>query len=342
MVLTKDEEKILKSIIIPSENNPAKPEFPPDNPKFPATPTYRIDVPGFSNVWLKDESVNLTGTHKDRMAWEMVVTYKQFLLSKKKGILKKLPSLSLLSSGSAALAIQTQLRRYKLPDLHVLMDINTDQSIINQLQNLGCKVYLISLENKKLDWEEILRLTENVDGFDVTSNEAYDPTIRFYDWMSYEIINTNADYIFLPFGTGQLYENLMNIIKRELNYKTKDPRFKGNYITLKNVSILGATSSNPQTKATKLYAPFLPFANYSRQWIKYYRAINMTGKLSSVYDIKEEFLDNAMEIAKNNKVNGEYSGISGLALLSQMKKIIPKDAKILIVNTGKTKLLECL
>src|SRR3989338_7123 len=104
MALTSKEEKILKSIRVPSENNPNKPEFPPDDPKFPATPTYKIEVPGFSNVWLKDESVNPTGTHKDRMAWEMVVTYKQFLLAKKGGAIKKLPKLSILSSGSAALA----------------------------------------------------------------------------------------------------------------------------------------------------------------------------------------------------------------------------------------------
>lgn len=85
MALTEQEEKILESIIVASENDPDKPEFPPDDPKFPATPTYKIEVPEFSNVWLKDESHNKTGTHKDRMAWEMIVTYKEFLKSKKMG-----------------------------------------------------------------------------------------------------------------------------------------------------------------------------------------------------------------------------------------------------------------
>ena len=60
MTLSQKEEKILKSIKVPSENNPNKPEFPPEHPRFPATPTYKIKVPGFSNVWLKDESVNPT------------------------------------------------------------------------------------------------------------------------------------------------------------------------------------------------------------------------------------------------------------------------------------------
>lgn len=111
MSLSYEEEKILKSIIVPSEHDPNNPEFPPDNPKFPATPTYKIKVPGFSIVWLKDESVNPTGTHKDRMVWEIVVTYKDILLSKKRGQFKgPLPIMSLISFGSAAIAIQSALK----------------------------------------------------------------------------------------------------------------------------------------------------------------------------------------------------------------------------------------
>src|SRR3989338_5744067 len=101
-LLSKKEKEILDSIHVASENNPAKPEFPVDDPKFPATPTVKIEVLGFSNVWLKDESKNPTGTHKDRMAWEIVVTYRDFLLAKKDGLAgDKLPQMSLITSGSA-------------------------------------------------------------------------------------------------------------------------------------------------------------------------------------------------------------------------------------------------
>ena len=337
MALTEQEEKILESIIVASENDPDKPEFPPDNPKFPATPTYKIDVPGFSNVWLKDESQNRTGTHKDRMAWEMIVTYKEFLQSKRLGKINKLPVLSILSSGSAALAIQTQLKKYKLPNLHVLIDSHTDPSIVDNLKKLGCKIFLEDLGKKTFDWEDILVLTDNKDGFDITSNEAYDPTVRFYDWLSYEIINNDADYIFVPFGTGQLYENIMNIIKKELSYKVSDPRFKGSMEVLQKTSVLGATTTNPKSKADKLYAPFLPFANYSKQWIKFYRFTGLTGEMSQVYSLEEKFLDEAIGIATEQKINCEPSGIAGLSLLLQIKDKIQKDKKILIVNTGKTK-----
>jgi len=337
MPLLRKEEKILKSIVVASENNPRRPEFPPDNPRFPATPTYKIDVPGFSDVWLKDESRNATGTHKDRMAWEMIVTYKEFLLSKQKGIIKSLPQLSILSSGSAALAIQTQLRKYGLPDLRVLMDARTDRTIVKNLRKLGCRIYLENLGRKTFDWEDILRLTHNVNGFDITSNEAYDPTIRFYAWLSYEIINNDAEFIFIPFGTGQLYENVMNVIKKELGYKTRDPRFRGHLHILRKTSVLGATTTDPKSKAEKLYAPFLPFANYSKQWIRFYRYTGLTGEMSQVYNVQEKFLDRALKIAAGQKIQCEPSGAAGLALLLQIGKMIPRDKKILIVNTGKTK-----
>jgi hypothetical protein len=337
MALSKKETIILRSIDVASNNNPNKPEFPPENPKFPATPTYKIEIEGFSNVWLKDESKNRTGTHKDRMAWEMIVTYKEFLLSKKAGKIKKLPALSILSSGSAAFAIQTQLLNYNLPDLRVLIDESTDIKIINNLKKIGCKVFAKNLKNKICDWKDILELTNNKDGFDITSNEAYDPAVRFYDWLSYEIINSNAEFIFVPFGTGHLYENIMNVIKGELIYKKNDRRFHGNKKTLEVASVLGATTISSKSKAIKLYAPFLPFANYSKQWIKFYQYAGLTGKMSQVYNLQEKYLNQAIKIAKEQNIDCEPSGIAGLGLLLQMKNKIPRDKKILIVNTGKTK-----
>jgi hypothetical protein len=338
MSLTNVEEKILKSIKVASENDPNNPEFPVDDPKFPATPTYKIKVPGFSNVWLKNEHFNPTGTHKDRMGWEMVVTYRDFLLAKKRGQVKgKLPRLSIISSGSAAVAIQTQLRKYGLPDLKVLVDAQTNQNILKAMKKIGCEIFLTDLSKKPLSWKEILHLTHNPDGFDITSSEALDPTTRFYDWMSYEIINNNPDYCFIPFGTGNLFENVLNIVKKEVTTETHDPRFQGDVKVLRKCNFFGATTNNPRSKADKLYSPHLPFVHYDEQWMSLYKHAGYCGPNSNVFLIKEEFLNKAMDIAQENGVECEYSGIAGLALLLQMKNKIPKNKKILIVSTGSTK-----
>jgi|TARA_B100001971_G_scaffold213793_1_gene248292 hypothetical protein len=337
MALTAAESKILYSIRVGSENNPEKPEFPPEDPKFPASSTFRINVPGFSNVWLKDESTNPTGTHKDRMAWEMVVTYRDFLISKKNGQLKNLPQMSIITAGSAAFAIQTLLRKYKLPNLKCLVDIDLDERIIKCLEKIGCEIFRIDLSRKPFHWKEILTLTNNLEGLDITSNDVLGPTIRYYDWLSYEILNQSPDYCFLPFGSGNLYENLLNITKNEVLKDTRDPRFSGDIQTLKNCNFIGATVSDPKSKADKLYSPHLPFVHFDEQWIRIQIYSGTCGQESGVFILNEKNLDEAIKIANNNDIKFEPSGICGLGMLLQMKNKVPKDAKILIVNTGKTK-----
>ena len=338
MALSKKEEQILKSIVVASENDPNKPEFPADNPKFPATPTYKIKVPGFSDIWLKDESHNPTGTHKDRMAWEIIVTYRDFLLAKKRGQIKgTLPAMSIISSGSSTVAIQTQLKKYNLPDLKVLVDVNIDSNVLKAMKKIGCEIYESDLSKKPFHWKEILTLTHNPDGFDITSSEALDPTTRFYDWLSYEIINSSPDYCFIPFGTGNLFENVLNINKKEVSTQNHDPRFKGKLEVLRKCNFLGATTNNPKSKADKLYSPHLPFVHFDEQWIRLYRHAGFCGSESNVILIKEQLLDKAMKLAESQNINCEPSGIAGLALLLQMKNKIPKNKKILIVSTGKTK-----
>jgi len=338
MTLSTKEAKILYSIKIGSENDPTKPEFPPEEPRFPATPTYQIKVPGFTNVWLKDESKNPTGTHKDRMAWEMVVTYRDFLLAKKDGLAgDKLPQMSLITSGSAGIAIQTMFKRFGLPNLKVLVDIDLPEESVRYLENSGCEVYKADLSRKPLNWKEILEFTDNPYGLDVTSNEALDPLTRYYDWLSYEIINQSPEYCFVPFGTGNLYENVLKINKREVLSSCHDPRFSGDVKTLRKCSFIGATVNDPKSKADKLYAPHRPFTIFDEQWLKVYLLSGVCGADSNIYILQEKYLDQAIAVAEENKICCEPSGIAGLGMLLQMKEKMSRNAKILIVDTGKTK-----
>lgn len=337
-MLTKIEEATLHKIQIASENNPHRPEFPPQKPKFPATPTYLIDVPHYSNVWIKDESVNPTGTHKDRMAWEIIVTYRDFLLAKKKGLIKgKLPAMSIISSGSAAIAIQTMLRSYQLPNLRALVDWNMDSFVKKYLKKMGCHVYETNLSQQVLSWDEILSRTSNESGFDITSSYGLDPGTRFYDWMSYEIINQSPHYVFIPFGTGNLYENILNINRREITTRVKDPRFEGRKENLQQCHFMGAASDRFDSLANKLYSPHLPFSNFNEQWIRLYHQAGYCGQKSNVYLFEEKFLLKAMDLADDLKIACEPSGIAGMALFFQIQKKINPTDKVLIVNTGKTK-----
>jgi len=340
MALSKREEKILKSIVVPSENDPNKPEFPPENPKFPATPTYKIEVPGFSNVWLKDDSINrYSGTHKDRLAWEVVILYRNFLLAKRRGQQKgPLPIFSIISAGSAAIAIGRMLKHYDLPRLKVLVDKHLNPKIYEAIKKSHCEVFKTDLSLKPYNSREILTLTRNKNGFDLTLNHGVGLEIGNYDWMSYEILNNSPDYCFIPFGTGIVFAKALEINKLEVGYAKHDPRFHGDVKILRNCNFMGATTNNPKSKADKLYAHHLPSPKIDENWLRFYIKSGFCGSKTGIYIVKERYLDEAMEIADSQGINCEPSGIAGLALMLQMKNKLPKNKKMLIVNTGKTKL----
>jgi hypothetical protein len=340
MALSKNEERILRQIFVPSENDPRKPEFPPDRPKFPATPTYKIKVPGFSNVWLKDESVNkYSGTHKDRLAWEVVILYRNFLLAKKLDRKKgPLPRFSIISSGSAAIAIGRMLRDYGLPKIKVLVDKHIDPDTYDAIKVSHCEIFTTDLAKKPLLPNEILSLTKNKSGFDLTSNRGALEEIGNFDWMGYEILNSSPDYCFIPFGTGTTFSKVLELNKLEVEYEKHDPRFRGNINTLRNCNFMGATTKDPNSKADKLYAAYSPYPMIDDNRLRFYIKSGYCGPKTGIYIVKERYLDEAMEIAKSQGINCEYSGISGLALMLQMRGQLPKNKKMLIVNTGKTKL----
>lgn len=342
-------EKTYKGIKIPSMNNPKKPEFPPlpfYKPKFPASETYKISVPGFSNVWLKDESTNPTGTHKDRLAWEVVIKYKSLIQGLKyKGYL---PQMSIISSGSAAIAIQHFLNLFEIPvKLKVLVDSSLNPNIKKSISEIGCELYETDLSQKLLSSDEIKELTDNQKGFDITYRETLDPNQdNYYDWMSYEILKENPEFCFIPFGTGDLFINVLNIVKLEYfnSFIPKhDPRFFSSIDTIKNCHFLGATSDRSDTVLDKLYSSFLPSIESFKKYISTLKdEYSCVGQRTGFYYVKENFVRTALEIATSQKLIFEPSGMAGLALLLQMKDTIPKNAKILIVNTGKTKSLKQL
>ena len=342
MGLTAQESKILYLIQTGSENDPSHPEYPVAQPKFPATPTIKIDVPGFTNVWLKDESKNLTGTHKDRMAWELVMTYRDILLAKKNSTNgNPLPQMSVVTAGAEGIAIQTLFRRYGLPNVKCLVDRKTDEKIMNALQHLGCEVFVADVLKKNLSWKEILRLTKNTDGIDATFGEGLDPTTRFYDWLSYEILNEVPEYCFLPFFSGQLFENVLNIAKKEALSSTHDPRFSGDTRILQKCNFIAAAllrSDFPRA----FFAPHLIVDDLEKHWLRIYRLTGCCGADSGIFAVSDIFVKKAFEIARTNGIDCDFQSMTGLGLLLQHSEHIPKHAKILIVNAGKAKLPELI
>ncbi len=326
-------DELIGNILVPSLNDPTKPEFPPKpffTPKFPASQTYQINLPGFTNVWLKDESTNPSGTHKSRMAWEVVIKAKRYHIKE----------ISLISSGSAAVAIQYFFNLYGITTvLKVLVDHHMKPEIKKHLIDIGCKVYETDLSKKPLTGKEIKELTENTTGIDITYREVLDRyNDNYYDWLSYEVINENPDYCFIPFGTGDLFVNILIIAEREFNNRIfkHDPRFKGDITTVSRCSFIGATTHSPSTRLDKLFSYYLPSLKDYNDYLASLIANDRIGHASGILDVEEEYIEEALNIAQSQHIKCEPSGIAGLALLLQNKNDTPPGAKILIVNTGRT------
>ena len=211
--------------------------------------------------------------------------------------------------------------------------------IKQHLTQIGCKVYETDLSQKPLTGKEIKELTENTHGIDITYREVLDRyNDNYYDWLSYEILNETPMHCFIPFGTGDLFINILIIAEREFNnriYK-HDPRFTGDINVISHCNFIGATTHFANTRLDKLFSYHLPslkdYNNYLASLIDNHRI----GTSSAILDLEEEFIEEALHLAQEQNITCEPSGIAGLALLLQSRNDIPKDDKILIVNTGRT------
>jgi hypothetical protein len=207
------------------------------------------------------------------------------------------------------------------------------------LKKLGCKVYETDLSRKPLTGKEIKELTENTTGIDITYREILDRyNDNYYDWLSYEILNENPNHCFIPFGTGDLFINVMIIAEREFNNRIfkHDPRFLGDINIISQCNFLGATSHHEHTRLDKLFSYHLPSLKDYNDYLSSLIENKRIGAQSGILEVEEDFIEEALTLAHQQGIRCEPSGIAGLALLLQNRTDLPPDDKILIVNTGLT------
>jgi hypothetical protein len=276
------------------------------------------------------------------MAWEIVVFYKDIIqdLLDPRSRTVDLPRASIISNGSAAMAIQVMLRCYDLPPLKVLIDENKELvPLEDTLRRVGCEVYKVDLTEKELDSSDVLALTNNADGFDLTARNLVDPNRRrYYDWLAYEILNCGAKHIYIPVGTGDLFVNVLTVLRDELMGVTNDKRLEGGSPSISGLTLFGATSDDPKTRMDKLYAPHRPTRQEVDRVLHEMREAGQCNERSGIVHVNEKVVSEALDIAALNKIHADASGIAGLSLLLEQHYFgeldVPPNEDILIVNTG--------
>ncbi len=327
---------IMDNIYVPPDETPDSPEFPPDSPRFPATPTLEVNFDGRA-IFVKDESKNPTGTHKDRWAWEMLVKYKRWFERQTSDIhgCVTIPRYSMISSGSAAIALQSLMRTRLLPDIRVVMDLErTDSRVVSRLRALGAQVYLVNLDDHPMSEAEIRSITENEEGQDVTPRNADEPfDNRYYDWLAYEILNERPRHIFVPFGTGGLFANIIYVINAQ-HTGTHDPRLQTPIQDLVGINVYGATSEDPGTQMHMLFARFRPTRSGIDQAVGDFVRRGTLGDRSGISPITDKQAQRASLQVPAFGIRTDLSGAAGLTLYSTMATRIPVKEKVVIVNTG--------
>lgn len=332
---------------------PSMPEFPEGNPAFPASPHYQLPIPEFKRVWIKDESFNPTGTHKDRKAYELLIHLQTIFKEKqekdaadgRRRVIEN-PPISVISSGNEAYAIQTLFSEKGYRDLRVILDKSYKKSSVKtHLKAINCKMWFENLD-KNLELEDVMKITGNKTGIDITARLNEDlikKRYKFYDWLSFEILNLSPDFCFIPVGTGDLYLNVLEFNKTEIEKKQKgesrDNRFFGHLDILSKCNFIGASTKDEKCKADKLFTRHnSAFDKTFTEHVDSYIKGGFCGKATGIYEIDEHYLEIAMEYLNKLKIAAEYSGAAGLAIFFSMMENIPKEKTVVIVNTGKLKI----
>lgn len=331
---------------------PTYSENDPKNPEWRATPTIFLDLTsdGYGPVYVKNEAdrrCNPTGTIKDRAAWELTTLYRDFArmlaLRKKKidGSIESIPvpRLSMITAGNVGKAVSHAFEKFGLPPLKLLVSSLVLKERLDQLKGTHADIYLVDLGLKALDPEEIKKLTKNEGGVDITSVVAFEPHAIFYDWHVHEAFNEEPDQVFVPYGSGRLFENFLTWQQRSVRNDAtgrRDPRLRVSLRQVASMDVLGAEPIAVNSVADKLTKPFHPFELFKDRDISALSSFGFTGRNTGVYPISEVRLIEAYALL-SRYCETEPSAAAGLALyLDRFQRgLVNPRRKTLVVNTGR-------
>ena len=277
----------------------------------------KIAYAEFSDLWIKDESGNPSGTHKDRLALNVLELYLKWISIR--GLNEDLPKFSLISAGNAAIAIGSILKENGLPNLKVLIDRRMDAQKIELLQSKGCDVFLTDLFSKSFSVEDILRLTKNQNGIDLTSYCNLSDLNKTYNHLAEKILARDPDVIISPYGTGGLFSAICNAVWERCEKLFSKVDIFESKPSFAPCSVIGVTSFK-NSKADKIHASFSPFDNNNNR-LSFFKSIGILERKSEICCIEDSFINEAIDVIRLNEIRCEPSGAAGLAYLIKYKNV---------------------
>ncbi len=326
------------------------------HPEWRPTPTIPLDLTGagYGEIQVKNEAdteSNPTGTIKDRAAWELAALYRDTAralydkvrigeLTKDEILRTPVRRFSILTAGNEGRAVAACFEKHKLPPPKLIVGRTLQPSMLAQLQQLRADIYQVDLSERALTTDEILRASNNDNGIDITSNQSFEPQSIFYDWHVHEVFNSQPDEIYVPYGSGRLMENYLFWQGRSHSNETnraRDRRLQTDPAKVISMNVFGGEPKQADSVADKLIAKFKPFLIFNDSDISALVRSDFTGRGTAKASVSEERIQEAHHILTQNKIEAEASAAAGLALYLERfaRGLVPKDKRVMIVNTGK-------
>lgn len=305
---------------------------------------------GVANLFMKDETKNLTYTFKDRLAWEMIQPIMKNIKENKKF---RKTTFGAISYGNTAFSMGyycDKLNRMFGKEIVKAVAFvppkligkkfgpNTEGMIVPSKKVFDkiserCDTIEIDL-NKKIytekDLENIAKeknkvLDEYIDITDGLNRPAY---VNVIIESIEKQLKEAPDYVIVPFGAGILCNEIIDYIT-DKKLKTK---------------VIPVSSGDPKTIAIMLYGViWVDTESLLKKGWGYTKNPKKDKKgrkreKYKVYHVSDDEILDVMKILKENKITAEASGAAGFAILHRLKSIDknfnPKKHSVLVINTG--------
>ena len=293
------------------------------------TPVMRVEWPGRSPLWVKDEGRCPTGTFKDRLAWRLA----ELLEGEDAGpdllitcITLGNTALSLVTAFNAGL---TPARRPQLlgvfpagfsarrigPDNHGRS--MRGESLLARLEAEGMRCIEYPLDDAYLSASDIANLARG-HGLNFARHRdiSYGIGVPSYQSIAQEALADlpdPADVLVLPVGAGVLFEETVQYVER-CGLPTR---------------VVGATTLQSASIADKIYARYSP---YFETLLHAGVASHPCYRSHFVKVVSDDAIVGALRLMPSD-LAVEPSAAAAFSLVSD-PEVVPHEASVLVVNTG--------
>jgi cysteine synthase len=274
------------------------------------TPVFSLpelsDYFGIKHLWIKDESANPFGTHKDRKSLTVV-----------RRALRLAPHLQpqafcILTAGNAGLSLVRFASASAIPVIAFIGEENT--GLEPNLATACERVVHLDVHGHEWHSTELSDIAGASHGrrvLDVT-NGVIDPYSDIVTEISLLEPERHPDVIVLPVGCGELFLGIERGLKRH-NLKAR---------------LVGVTTRE-RSIADKLYARWRPHGNHVAE-------LTLNGSPHHLLNLNDEslLLETYYRLRLTNQLKCEPSSAAAFTALFKIKNKLKTEEKVMVINTG--------